>query len=449
MRNRFTGMAGFSILWMSQLALHLCLGMVQFAITMWVWEQTGSARALGMLGFFVGFDLLFFLVPISGALVDRFDRKRLMMIAHAAPILSSLWTLLLLQTGHLQIWHLCIAGALAGTFRSAKSMAYSVSITTMLPARHFMRANAMLGLDGSASSILGAVIGGFLLYRIGLSGLLLIHIVAAALGVVALLLVAIPRPAPSTEGAKARGTIWKEVLFGFQYVCRREYLTLLLVAFVSTVLIYVQARFMPSLILASTFSDRTVLGTVQFLAGVGGIAGALVVAVWGGPQRKSIAILVSLLGMSLLGIGLMGVGNGVRMWSTGAFTAMGFTALLASSMAAIWQIKVPPDIQGRVFFVRRAVAALGAGAGTLIANQSPDQLLQSLMESKHVLAQLLSRIVGTGPGAGLSVLFILIGVLGVLLTLGIFRFTGIRNIESSLPDYKDMGGRKQSNQALN
>ena len=171
---RRTGMAGFTIVWVGQVVSLLGSGMTWFALTIWAWEVTGTATALALVAFF-SFGPTVLLSPIAGVVVDRWNRKLIMIASDAAAGLMTVFVLLLHATGHLQVWHLYATGAIAGAFQALQFPAYSAAVTTMLPKEQYGRANGMLSLAESAGGVFAPLAGGILLGIVGLGGILVIE----------------------------------------------------------------------------------------------------------------------------------------------------------------------------------------------------------------------------------------------------------------------------------
>src|SRR5579871_6607292 len=146
--SRPSGMRAFLTVWFGQLVSLLGSAMTQFALTIWAYEKTKSATALALVTFF-SFGPAILLSPLTGALVDRWNRKLMMMFSDIAGCISTSTVFILYTTGHLEIWHLYVAGALVGIFSTFQWPAYSAAITTMLPKNQYARASGMLGLADS------------------------------------------------------------------------------------------------------------------------------------------------------------------------------------------------------------------------------------------------------------------------------------------------------------
>ena len=119
------------VIWAGQIASLLGTAMSQFGLTLWAYELTGKATPLALVGlFFVTPQIA--LAPFVGVLVDRGNRKLLMMLSDLAAALTTAGVLALYTTGHLQIWHLYVGAAITGTFQGFQWPAYSASISLML-----------------------------------------------------------------------------------------------------------------------------------------------------------------------------------------------------------------------------------------------------------------------------------------------------------------------------
>jgi MFS family permease len=155
--KRPTGMFGFSIVWFGQIISLLGTSMTGFAMTIWAYQKTNAATALAMVGFFFVAPMLI-ASPFAGALVDRSNRKLMMMVSDIASGFATIIVLILYATGTLEIWHLFITSAFQGVFQSFQWPAYSAAISTMIPKEQYGRANGMLSLADTASNIFAPIL---------------------------------------------------------------------------------------------------------------------------------------------------------------------------------------------------------------------------------------------------------------------------------------------------
>jgi len=432
--NRFSGMFGFSVVWVGQVISLLGSSMTAFALTIWAWQLTGRATALALVGFCAFFPLVA-LSPIAGALVDRWNRKTVMILSDLAAGLATITLFVLLKLGVLEIWHVYLAAAFSGAFQAFQFPAYSASITMMIPKGQRTRANALYGMTHSIPSVFAPMAAGALLAFIRIEGIMLIDIVSFLFAIGALLIVHVPQPKAEPEHDGERRTLLSDSLFGFRYIFARPSLIGLLLYFllVNFLLSFSGAVLAPML-LARTGSNELVLGTVQMLFGVGGIAGGVFLSVWGGPKRKVLGLLVSVMAATLVGQTLIGAGRGLVVWGAGAFVSSATVPTASGSSHSIWQAKIPAAVQGRVFAARIMIGQIGGAIAIPIGGVMADRVFEPLMTGNSALARALTPLVGAGPGAGMGLMFVLFGILGTVATIGAYLYRPIREIESMLPD---------------
>jgi len=392
-RTRPGGMAGFTLVWVGQLASLLGSGMTAFAITIWAWQETGQATTLALVGLF-SFAPTMLLSPIAGALVDRWNRKLVMMLSDLASGLATIAMLTLYQAGALEIWHLYLLGAWSGAFAAFQFPAYSAAITTMLAKRHYARASGMLSLAESASGIAAPVLAGLLLAAVGVAGVFVVDIVTFIVAVVTLFTVS-----------------------NF-------------IAVFGTVVV-------APMVLARTAGDQLALASVHAAMGAGGVAGGLTLSLWGGPRRRIHGVLLGMAGYGLLGTLPLGLGPSQPWWMAAAFVGSFIVPLLNGSSQAIWQAKVPPDVQGRVFAARRFIAQGTAPLAMVAVGPVADRIMEPAMRPGAGLAEVFGPLVGVGPGAGMALMLVLAGAATGLVGLLGYLSPQVRDVEARLPDHVD------------
>jgi DHA3 family macrolide efflux protein-like MFS transporter len=434
--QRPSGMFGFSIVWLGQLVSVTGSGMTRFGLTLWVWDKTGSATAMAVVAVFSFAPAIVF-SPIAGVIVDRVSRKKVMIASDFAAGLATIALLILYSTGNLQIWHLWVAGFCASSFESFQFPAYSSAITTMIDKKHYTRANAMLSMVESAAIIIAPAAAGALYPTLGISVIMLIDVVTFVFAISMLLLVIIPNPAQTAVGRASRGSVFQESLFGFRYIFSNPSLLGLLIIFFATNLVFgLSVILIEPMILARTGSNYLTVATVMTMFGVGGVVGGLVVAAWGGFKRRIHGVLLGLIFASLFGMITMGVGRSLSVWIVGAFMMYFFMPLINGSSQSIWQAKVQPDIQGKVFATRRLIAQISSPFAMILGGRLADAVLEPAMASGGPFARFLQPLVGSGPGAGMALLIIFSGILGAVVALAGYLVPAVRQVETRVPDHE-------------
>jgi MFS family permease len=440
------GMKKFMFVWSGQFISILGSSMTGFALAIWAWMLTGQATALALVGFF-SFAPAILLSPVAGALVDRWDRKRTMILSDLAAGMETVIVLILILTGGLEIWHLCVLGAISGAFGAFQFPAFSAAITMMVDKRHYGRTSSLMSIAGSASAIIAPVTAVALLGTVGIVGILVFDIITFVYAISTVLLINIPNPPPSEVGKQSKGSLWKESVFGFKYIRERRGLLGLMVFFLSFNLVATLGNtVLAPMILARSGNSSFALGTVQSMFGIGGVIGGVAIAVWGGPKYKVGGIILGALGGSLLGVAVMGIGQSLAFWALGAFMMALLFPLIGASSQAIWQAKVAPDVQGRVFATRRMLAQACVPIAMLLAGPLADHVFEPAMMPGGNLSNTFGWLVGTGPGAGMGLMLVISGILTAAVCVFALASPTIRNVESDMPDYDALPG-KSSNPA--
>jgi DHA3 family macrolide efflux protein-like MFS transporter len=293
----------------------------------------------------------------------------------------------------------------------------------------------MIGLAQNASGIFGPAAAGALIGVIGKTGIISFDILSVLVAISALLVVPIPHPVATTVVAE-KPSLLQDSLFGFRYIAARpSLLGLQLIFFMINFAGSLCFPLMAPMVLSKTGDDTVALGAVQSAFGVGGVVGGVFLSAWGGPKKRINGVLMGMFGSFLFGFTLMGVGRSTLYWAVGAFIMLFFNPLTNGSSQAIWQSKVPPDVQGRVFSARALIAQISAPIAMLITGPLTDGVLTPAMNPDGSLAPFFGWLVGTGPGAGPALLFLVMGVFGGLLSLVGYLFPHIRNVEEIIPDY--------------
>jgi DHA3 family macrolide efflux protein-like MFS transporter len=406
-RPRPAGMVGFAFVWAGQLVSVLASSATSFALTIWAYQTTGSATALGVLStsFLIPFLLL---SPIAGAMVDRYNRKLMMMVSDLAAAVATVAILVLHTTGTLQIWHLYVTSIVIGLGNTFQWPAYSAAITTMVPKEQYQRANGMMGLVDSGPGVIAPLLAGALYPIAGLTGILALDIATFVLAIGTLLAVEVPTPPRSAEGEAARGHLLAEAVFGFRYIFRRKSLLSLQLFFVTLNFLTGFGLVVP-FVLARTGNNSLSLGAVTSAAALGGVAGGLMMSTWGGFKRRMANIFLGETLFGFFGFFLFGFGRSVAFWIPTAALGFAAAALTNSTAQAIWQSKVPPDLQGRVFSARRFISYSLIPVTPVLAGAIADYVTEPAMTSSTWLARAFGWMLGTSPGSGLALQYVVAG----------------------------------------
>ena len=420
----------FSIVWFGQFVSLIGSGLTSFVLGLWVYQLTGSVTQFALI-LFSGTLPRILLSPLAGTLADRWDRRWMMLLSDAGSGLSVLSIALLFFTHHLAIWQIYIAtaaGAVCGTFQFP---AYIATTTLLVPKQQLGRANGMLQLGLAAQDILAPLLAGILIAVIQPGGVLIIDAATFCFAVFTLLIVPFP-PVKSREARTANSSLLRDSFYGWSYIIARPGLLGLLVFFAATSFIngMIGALIYP-LILA--FTSATRLSFVVSIAGGGMLLSSLIMSAWSGPKSRIAGVLGSQL---VFGLGILCIGL------RPSTLLIGFGALIAHLMLpvnnvtnqAIWQSKVASDTQGRVFAMRQMVAKAMTLLAYLIAGPLADNVFNPLLAVHGPLAASLGQLLGVGPGRGIGLMFVIMGILTLLTVFVGYFNSSLRLVEKELPD---------------
>jgi len=433
--NLSKGIRNFIIVWIGQLASMIGSFMTGFALMIWIWSKTGNATPFAIYSF-ASFTPLLLATPLAGVLVDRWNRKLTMILTDLAAGIGTVIILILFLTGQLQLLHLYILGACVGFFGAFQFPAFSASITMMVKKENYGRANGLLSMAGTASGLFGPVLAAAFLGIIGIKGILAIDIVTFTFAITTLLIIKVPQPEKTEEGEKSISNILNEMLYGFKYIYKRKSLLGLLLVFLSfNIFFQIGNTIRAPMMLARTGGNEYILAGAQSIGAVGGILGGISLAIWGGPDKKIKVIFVGMTVSCIFGMAMMGLGTGLIIWGAASFITLFSMSIVGACSQSFWQSKVEPDVQGKVFSSRRFIAQASIPLASLAAGPMADNFFEPAMSKGGTLTGMFGNIVGTGVGAGMAVMYVLVGIIGVLISILGYSFYHVREAEKILPDF--------------
>lgn len=425
------GMKTFLIIWIGQLVSMLGSGITSFALGVWIFDQTGKATPFA-LTILLGNLPRILLLPVAGSLADRWNRRRVMILSDVGNALVTISVFALLLFGSLQFWHIYLIVTLGSIFSAFQEPAYTASVTMLVPKKDLSRANGMMQMGQALEMIITPVIAGVLFVAIGLSGILVIDFVTFLAAVGALLLVRIPQP-KLAEHAEKKASVWEDAKFGWNYLKARPGLFGLLWYFAMVNFLLNWSGVLVAPMILSRFPAST-LGTIQMVVGIGMLAGGILSSTWRGPKKR-IPALIGYIGLALVGMVVAGLQPSPFVAGAGLFWLMMFVPLASATSQAVFQSKIAPEVQGRVFSIRGMISRSVMPLAFLLAGPLADRVFNPLMEVNGAWANtFLGTWLGTGAGRGIGLMFVLSAVTGIIVTLFVYANPRIRNIEEELPD---------------
>ncbi len=421
-------MRPFSVLWIGQLVSGLGSGLTGFALPVWIYQQTGSAEAFGLL-FFAATVPAVLMSPFAGALVDRWDRKWVLLASDGIAALMSIAIAALVFTDSFEIWHLFVISVLGSAVGTFAEPAFAATMGMLVPRQHFTRASGLLHTSGAVVGILTPLVAGVLVSTIGLGGILVIDFVTFLVAVGTLATVHIPRPPPS---GVARRPLLHEAYDGWAFVRRHQGLFLLMLYFPVVNLATQMANplFSPMVL---SFATPAQLGLVVSVSSVGMLLGGVLLSAWGGPKRRVRGMVIGQL-LGAMCLALIGLRPWLPLVAAGMFLSLFLMPTAQSCSQALWLSKTPPEMMGRVTAIRRMLALSTVPIAALACGPLAERVFNPLLLPGGALAGSVGRVLGVGPGRGIGLMYVLIAGFMLVLTVLLYAHPRVRRLEDEVPD---------------
>jgi MFS family permease len=392
----------FFIVWIGQLVSLIGTNLTLFAVGLWVFRQTGSVTDFALLS--VATALPGILVsPFAGVLIDRWDRRRAMMLADAGAGVCMLALVALLATGRVSLPVLYLLFCVSSTFMAFQWPAYSAATTLLVDKANLARASGMAQSAAAVANIAAPLLGGLLIEVVPLQTLVACDVATYAVALATLAAVRFPAP-PRGEG---RASMWREAASAWSYIAARPGLAALLWLFTVTNFAVAFAQVLITPLLLGLGGTRA-LGVTLSVGAIGMLLGGVLASVWGGPARRVLGVLGFQVAVAAL-LAVMGVAPSIYVAGAALFGLFFVVPLVIACNNAIWQLKTDPALQGRVFAVRR-------------------MLTWGSMPVAYLLCGPLASAIGVGH------VFVLVAVVSAMATATAASTSRVRLVEEQLPD---------------
>jgi MFS transporter, DHA3 family, macrolide efflux protein len=415
------------------------------AMGAWVFQETGSATLYGIT---LLINLLPMVVfgPIAGVVVDRFSRRTVLIVCEAVSAVTVVGLALIYHAGDLRPVHIFVAVGIQSLIRAVQLPAMSSVVVLLAPKEQVGRANGLIMLAQALGNTVGFAAGGFLLVAIRLDGVLLVDFATFLANIAILLFVQIPNPrrakaepaeaGPGAGSPESGGGLLAEIQTGYRVIGASRALVALLVfsAVLNLSLGYADAMLTP---LVLSFASAAALGLVVGSMGVGAVLGSASLAAWGGPRRR----ITGLAGFALpLGLFLC-LGALRPSVPLIAVAAVGFTfcfTIVDGTNRSILQLEVAPEVQGRVFATYNMLSGGMLAFSYLLAGPLADHVFEPLMRTSVAagrrstldgrLTGSVGSVIGTGPGRGIALLMLLVGLVMLITAVVAYLQPSLRNL---------------------
>ncbi|MFE7190560.1 amino acid adenylation domain-containing protein [Kitasatospora sp. NPDC057541] len=402
--------------------------LTEFALPVWIYLTTGSLAQFGLLAA-CGLVPGILTAPLAGALVDRGDRRRIMLYGDVAAGLTQAVMLLLYLTDSLEVWHAYVLIAVLSTALTFQRLAWNSAVPQLVPKRFLGRANGVVQMAFGLAQFLVPLFAVGLLSALGLGGILVMDVASYVIATGVTLAVRFP----DVMAAKRRESVTAEIRAGFRRALGSRHFRAMLLFF-AVLNIFLSPLFLLTTPLVLSFAPLAAAGWVSVAAGLGAVLSGLTLLVWGGPRRLRLrGVLFATLGLATACL-VTGLRPSVWPVALGAFGMAYGLGLVNGVYATIVQTKVPLRFHGRVIAVNTMVAWSTLPVGFALVAPLGPRLVQPLIDEDGALAGTVGRLIGTGEGRGIGLLYLLFGLAMALLVAVCLAVPALRHFDRDVPD---------------
>ncbi len=419
MKNNIKELKTFLILWSTQSLSQLGSAMTGFALTLWLYEKTGSALQTALLA--VCSYVPYVVMSIfAGALSDRWDKKKVMLVCDTLAACCSGTVLILLKADLLRPVHMYILNALTGLMNTVQQPASDVAMTMITPKKYYQKTSGLRSFSSSLVTILNPVLATALYAFAGIDIVIYVDLATFTIAFLALLF-GVKLSMPERKEEAGQESFLETVKAGL--VCLKENeLVLVLILFLAGVNFVASAfdAVLPALILPRENGGETVLGIVTSCAGIAMLFGSLIVTVLPAPKNRVRVIYLTMLFSLGTENFLLAFTELPVLWCMGQIIGWLLVPVMSANLDVILRTTIPVDMQGRVYSCRNTLQFFTIPIGLSLGGFMVDHFCEPVMAASSAQGMLV-RLFGEGKGSGAAMMMFILGVLGVVICLGFGR----------------------------
>ncbi|OMC95085.1 MFS transporter [Paenibacillus odorifer] len=422
MNNKSFG--NFMIIWMGEWISSIGSGLTAFTLGVYVFQMTQTASSVALLTL-CAFLPSIVLSPFGGVLADRFDRRLMMIAGDLLSAFGLVYVLIIMLLGEPHLWQICLGVTFSSIFVSLLEPAYKATITDLLTEKQFAKASGLVQLAASSKYLLSPILAGILLSFMDIKTILLIDISTFLVTVLAVM--AVRRNLHTEHRVPTNQSFVKDLKEGWDaLIYTKGVLQLTIILSVVTFYVgFLQTLYTPMLL---PFTDTKTLGTVLSVSAIGMLLGSLIIGVFS-IDRKYIKVLALGLGFAGLFFSLVGLTTNVAFITAAGFLFFATLPFVNTSADVMIRNHIPNDTQGRAWGIIGILSQLGYVAAYAFAGILADQVFNPLLREGGLLTSSVGKVIGTGEGRGIGLLFIISGLLIIIMAFVIPRMKSIRCLE--------------------
>ena len=411
-KNHILELRDFWVLWSTQSISQLGSSITAFALTLWLYEKTGSSLSTAALTI-CSYAPYVIKSIFAGALTDRFDKKKTMLSCDVFAAICTIIVFVLFRTNCLAVWHLYVLNGVSGLMNTVQQPASEVAMTLVIPEKYYQKTSGLRSLSRSLISILNPLIATSLYALAGLNAVIAVDIGSFAVAFAALLFFI---KIPESGSAKEENILY--LAKGGLVFLKENPLLMALILFMSGVN-FVASAFdaaLPGYVLPNPKGGSSVLGIVTSCAGIAMILGSLLVSVLPKPKDRVRTIYLTMLFSLSTENFLLAFSREPVLWCIGQVIGWILVPIMSANMDVILRTSIPVELQGRVYACRNTFQFFTIPIGLFIGGFIVDNVCEPFMRIYGDVS-ILKACFGTGKGSGAALMMFILGVSGSLICI--------------------------------
>jgi len=417
MKNKLFSLKNFYILWSTQSISQLGSSITTFALTLWLYEKTGSALSTAALTI-CSYAPYVLMSIFAGALTDRFDKKKTMLVCDVFAVLCTITVFVLFNANCLMVWHLYALNVISGLMNTVQQPASEVAMTLIVPEKYYQKTSGLRSLSRSLISILNPLIAAALYSFIGLNGVIFVDIGSFFIAFISLMFF-VKIPETKSERKENVLVLAKE---GLRFL-KNNPMIMTLILFLAGVNLVASAfdATLPAYVLPNPKGGRAILGIVTSCSGLAMIFGSLIVSVLPKPKdRVKIVYLTMLFSLGIENFVLAFCREPI-FWCIGQIIGWILVPVMSANLDVILRSSIPVELQGRVFACRNTLQFFTIPIGLFLGGFMVDNICEPFMFAFSDLS-ILRILFGSGKGSGAALMMFILGIAGIFVCL----FAGVK-----------------------
>lgn len=418
-------MKKFLMLWSGELISSIGSGMTAFALSVYVYQTTGSATYVSLITLLAYLPTIL-LSPLGGVLADRYDRRLLMIIGDLFSGLGLAYVLWNIQAGSDSMLPIFIGVTFNAVFVALLEPSFKATITELLTEEEYARASGMVQIAGNAKFLISPALAGILLAVADIRLILLLDIGTFLITVTT---VAIVRKSVGKAVKKEKQSIGREMKLGFAEINKNKGIRTLviLMAFVCFFVGILQTLTSPMVL---AVSDAGTVGVMESICAVGMLLGSVFIGIVGIKKNYSTVLCVAGI-FSGIFIALAGVNKSIFVTGAGVFLFFLVLPFMNTSADVLIRKNIPNEIQGRVWGIISLLSQTGTVLAYALSGVLADYVFEPLLSDNGILADSIGVLIGTGTGRGIGFMLVLSGICVIPAAFAIGRSQNIRSLQQS------------------